>query len=78
MTDSIQLANEALQLFLHSLPVGSYFNIVSYGSNYDAMWSSSVEYNQENLKIATDKVNQFKADFGGTDIFTPIDDICTA
>lgn len=32
--DRISLAVEALKLFVHSIPYGSKFNIVSYGSNY--------------------------------------------
>lgn len=48
----IKLANEALSLFLHSLPMGSKFNIVSYGSDYSKLFEESVEYNDENLEYA--------------------------
>lgn len=32
--DSIRLAVEAIKLFLHRLPIGSKFNIVSFGSDF--------------------------------------------
>ena len=48
----IQLAVGALKLFLHSLPIGSKFNVVSFGSNFEKLFPDSVEYNEENLKIA--------------------------
>jgi uncharacterized protein with von Willebrand factor type A (vWA) domain len=34
---TIKLAVEALKLFLHSLPVGCRFNVLSFGSNYTAL-----------------------------------------
>jgi hypothetical protein len=34
----IQLAIEALKLFLHSLPIGSKFNIVSFGSDHKKLF----------------------------------------
>jgi hypothetical protein len=34
----IKLAVEALKLFLHSLPMGSKFNIVSYGSDFSTLF----------------------------------------
>jgi hypothetical protein len=50
MEESIKLAREALQLFLHSLPYGSKFNIVSYGSKHQAMFPQSVLYNDQTLQ----------------------------
>ncbi len=65
----IQLAVQALKLFIHSLPYGSKFNIVSYGSNFTKMFAkSSVEYNEENLEKADLLLNAFEADMGGTEI----------
>ena len=32
----------------------------------------SVEYNDETFKFAFDKVLSFEADYGGTDIFSPL------
>lgn len=38
----IKLAQDALTLFLHSLPEGSKFNIVQFGSGYNKTFPSSV------------------------------------
>ena len=57
---------------LHSLPIGSKFNIVSFGSRYELMFKQSVEYNEENLEHAVNQLKTFGADFGGTEILMPI------
>jgi len=48
----IELAVGALKLFLHSLPIGSKFNVVSFGSEFEKLFPDSVDYNEKNLKIA--------------------------
>ena len=73
MKNMIQLAREALVLFLHSLPAGSNFNICSYGSHHTFMFEGrSVDYNDENLRKAVEQVSKFKADLGGTEIYKPL------
>jgi hypothetical protein len=73
---AIQLAVQALKLFIHSLPYGSKFNIVSYGSGYEKMFANgSVEYNEENLEKADLLLNSFDANFGGTEIYKPLEDV---
>ena len=52
MQNSIVLARQALKLFLYSLPVGSKFNIISYGSNHDSLFANSVEYTEETVEKA--------------------------
>jgi hypothetical protein len=46
----IKLAVEALKLFLHSIPIGSKFNVVSFGSGFEKLFVNSVPYNEEHLK----------------------------
>lgn len=71
----IRLAVEALKLFLHSLPIGSKFNVVSYGSYYTKLFEQSMPYNDETFEKAIQSVSEFDADMGGTEIFEPIQDI---
>jgi uncharacterized protein with von Willebrand factor type A (vWA) domain len=70
--EPIQLASLALQVMVQSLPYGSKFNIVSFGSNHEFMFEQSVEYNEQNLHTAINKLKGFKANFGGTEILAPI------
>jgi hypothetical protein len=74
MHDTIVLARQALQLFIQSLPFGSTFQIISYGSNFKFLFEGkrSVEYNDETFQTALDQVKTFGADFGGTDIYSPL------
>jgi uncharacterized protein with von Willebrand factor type A (vWA) domain len=69
---TIKLAIEALKLFLYSLPSGSRFNVVSFGSEYSFMFDNSVEYNDSNLDRAVKEIVTFDADMGGTEILSPI------
>ena len=71
----IKLAVSALKLFLHSLPVGSKFNVVSFGTHFTKVYPQSVFYNEENLKKAVNEVSKFDADMGGTEILEPLIDI---
>ncbi|KAM5191381.1 uncharacterized protein ACMZJ9_008764 [Mantella aurantiaca] len=68
----IQSAKETLVLLLKSLPLGCYFNIYSFGSTFESVFMESMEYTQETLQAAVDKVNQMSADLGGTEILEPL------
>ena len=71
----IVLAQDALKLFLHSLPEGSKFNIVQFGSTHKSTFPQSVEYNEENLQIALDDVSTYHdedRELGGTEIYSPL------
>ena len=72
---SINTAKEALILFLRSIPPGSSFNVISFGSGFEKMYPSAVEYSQENLNHSIEEVEQFKADLGGTEIYDPLNSI---
>ena len=57
----------ALKIFLRSLPVGICFNICSFGSSHTFLWPSSQLYDERSLDEATQHVESFSANYGGTE-----------
>ncbi|KAK3298770.1 von Willebrand factor type A domain-containing protein [Chaetomium fimeti] len=73
---NIKNLKAALCLFLKSLPVGVKFNICSFGSRHEFLFKDgSHTYDQSSLEKATRYVDSFGADFGGTDIYRPMEDV---
>ncbi|CAF3644851.1 unnamed protein product [Rotaria sp. Silwood1] len=73
--NKIGLAREAMLLFIRSLPLNSYFNIIQFGSNYRILFENemmSVVYNEETAKQAEQLSYSMQADFGGTELLTPL------
>ena len=74
--DRIKSARKALELFIRSLPTGSHFSIMSFGSGFDFTQGPKGEiiipYTQESCNKAIEEVKEFEADFGGTEIYRPI------
>lgn len=58
MQETIVLARQALQLFIQSLPFGSTFQIISYGTEFEFLFEGkrSVNYDEETNKDAFDQV----------------------
>jgi len=76
MYQTIVLARRALVLFLYSLPPNSRFNIISYGSKHEYMFEErSVEYNDDTMNYAISIVEKMEANFGGTNIHDPLQDL---
>ncbi|KAJ4384970.1 hypothetical protein N0V86_000575 [Didymella sp. IMI 355093] len=69
---SMDLAKEALQVFLKSLPLGVKFNICSFGSRYDFLFPRSVSYSQDTLAKATRHAAGLSANYGGTEMLKPL------
>ena len=65
---SIAEVRNALQLCLRSLAPGSRFNIVSFGSTYEALFAESRAYDEASLGEAAAFVRPLEADLGGTEI----------
>ena len=73
-------AKEALILFLRSLPAGSKFTVMSFGSEIETLevaGESIITYNEDNSQSAIKQIETFEANLGGTDISTPLTMIIT-
>ena len=75
MYDSINIARKALQLFIQSLPVGSYYQIIGFGSSFKKYDETPKEYNKENITKSLKIIEKLDSNLGGTDIYRPLKDI---
>ena len=74
MGSKISSLRSALKVFLKSLPLGVKFNICSFGSSYSFLWSASKSYSQDSLDEAMRHVECFDANFGGTEMYKPMEE----
>ena len=69
----INIASKALKLFLQSLPSGSYYQIIGFGSTYRLYGGETPkEYKKENIIETLKIIENLKADLGGRDIYSPL------
>jgi hypothetical protein len=68
-------AKEATELFVQSLPAGSRFNVVSFGSSYSSLFGTSVEYTEESKNKALEEIAKFDSNMGGTELFQCLSDV---
>ncbi|KAK1461925.1 vault protein inter-alpha-trypsin [Colletotrichum cuscutae] len=71
--NKMQDLKNALRVFMKSLPVGSMFNICSFGSRHDFLFPKSVVYDQNTMETAMRHIDTFSANYGGTQIYNPIE-----
>jgi von Willebrand factor A domain-containing protein 5 len=73
----IEITKEAVTLFIQSLPFGSAFDIISFGSGCTSMADPNnilispaqyFLYNEKNVEIALAEISKFKADMGSTNL----------
>ena len=70
---SMDQTKKALELFLHSLPSNCYFNIWSFGSRYKTLFSEgSAKYSDSSLDHGLKHVRKMSANYGGTEIYSPL------
>jgi hypothetical protein len=66
----------ALHIFLKSLPLGVKFNVCSFGSRHELLFKNgSVAYDAVSLKEATSYIETFSANFGGTEMYRPLEEV---
>eukprot|EP01107_Rhizomastix_libera_P018469 TRINITY_DN95_c0_g1_i1.p1 TRINITY_DN95_c0_g1~~TRINITY_DN95_c0_g1_i1.p1 ORF type:complete len:981 (+),score=353.03 TRINITY_DN95_c0_g1_i1:45-2987(+) len=64
-----------LQFFLRSIPEGTYFNIISFGSDHSGLFKESKQYNEETFGAASSLCDRMSADMGGTELLPVLKDI---
>jgi hypothetical protein len=71
----MDLAKQALKLFMQSLPPGSQFQIISFGSQFSWYLNKNkmLNYNNNSLSKAKVEIENMHANMGGTNIFSPLD-----
>ena len=72
---SIEIACQALLLFLQSLPFGSYYQIIGFGSIFKKYDITPKEYTKSNILESQKLISQLSANLGGTDIYALLKDI---
>ncbi|CAF3825163.1 unnamed protein product [Adineta steineri] len=71
--NKIGFARQSMLLFLKSLPLHSYFNIIRFGSDYELLFNdATVICNEQNFKKAEQLINKMEADLGGTQLLEPL------
>jgi len=70
--EKIKQAIDALIIFISSLPIGSKFNVLSFGSNYQLLFEKSVDYTNDTKNEAIKQVSSYGANLGGTEIEEPL------
>ncbi|XP_048044979.1 von Willebrand factor A domain-containing protein 5A-like [Megalobrama amblycephala] len=68
----IESARDTLLLLLKSLPMGCYFNIYGFGSDFESFFRQSVVYSEDTMEEALKRVKNMRADMGGTEILQPL------
>ncbi|RAK70899.1 VIT and vWA domain-containing protein [Aspergillus fijiensis CBS 313.89] len=68
MRDKISTLKSALRVFLKSVPVGTYLNICSFGTQHQFLWARSRAYDGPGLQKALTLVDCLDADMGCTEM----------
>ncbi|XP_057676207.1 von Willebrand factor A domain-containing protein 5B1 [Corythoichthys intestinalis] len=69
---NINRTKDALVVILKSLVPGCLFNLISFGSTFKSLFSSSQNYEEEALALACEYIRKIRADMGGTNILAPL------
>ena len=73
--EPIRVTCKALILFLQSLPAGSYYQLIGFGTKYAKYDYEPREYTQENITYSIERARYLQANMGGTDLYHPLKDI---
>ena len=70
---SIAEVRNTLQLCLRSLPSGSRFDIVGFGSTFESLFGQCLPYDEPSLARASAHIDSLDADLGGTEILPALE-----
>ena len=73
--ERILRARQCLDMFIRSLPIGCYFNIISFGSSYDKLFERSAKYDEQSFAMAVEYGDNLRANLGGTNILEVLRDL---
>ena len=73
--DPIKILKETLIMFLKSLPFGSYFQIIGFGTSLKKYNNAPIEYNKDNLEQVINVISGIEANLGQTHLYKPLEDI---
>ena len=68
----IDIAKEALKLFIQSLPSDCLFNIFSFGTSMKQMYKESQSYTKDIINKTLAEIDMMQADMGGTNMLAPV------
>ena len=72
---AIELVKETLLEVIKSLKAGSYFQLIGFGTVFKKYNEEPVEVKQENVNNIINIINDLRANMGGTNIVSPLEDI---
>ena len=71
----MEMAKDALNIFIRSLPLGCRFSIIGFGSNYEMLQHDGqnfgILYDERSKESALAQIAEFKANFGKHELFNP-------
>ena len=72
MGSNIQAATDTLVTCIKSVPYGSYFNVIAFGSKFKFSFLTSQEYNKKSMNKGIQFANQLRASLGGLELLDPL------
>jgi len=72
---NMEMTKEALKLFIQSLPQGSMFEIVSFGTDFSVSSEDCRGFHNtdQNVNLIKEQISEMSADMGGTNIYSPLE-----
>ena len=71
----MELVKQALKLFLHSIPKGSFYQLIGFGSRFEFYDKNPTPFTIENVSQTISVIDNMSANKGGTDIYGPLKEI---